>query len=85
MTSDEVKEGCAVTLRAAHKLRAELGRLPKPTEIQWRTATQFQVRNPMRSGPRLTRIAAMALAQQMMDVVCTAAHYTTDTGEPNGN
>lgn len=77
MTSDDVKEGCSITLRAAHRLRVDLGRLPTLSEIQWRTATQFQRRNPVTGAQPLNRIQAMALAQRMMDVVRTAAQYTT--------
>lgn len=75
MTSDELKEGCAITLRVAHKLRHDLGRFPTPMEIQWRTATQLQARAVRECAP-LTRMRAMTLAQQMMDVVSTATQYT---------
>lgn len=77
MTSDDLKEGCAITLRVAHKLRADLGRLPTMREIQWRTATQFQACNPVVGALRLNRLQAMDMAQRMMDVVTTAAEYTT--------
>ena len=86
MTSDELKEGCVVTLRVAHKLRDDLGRLPTCTEIQWRLATQFQACNP-EGGRPMCRIEAMELAESMMEVVRAASEYnnTTPTGDSNGN
>lgn len=74
MTSDDVRDGCAVTLRVAHKLYRDLGRLPTSMEIQWRVATQFQARNPEVGMPPLTRVGAMVLARQMMDVVTTSTN-----------
>lgn len=77
MTSEDVNEGMRITIMVARSLRRDLGRLPSQHEIQWRTATQFQVRNPQRGMPPLPRREAMALALQMMDVVRTASEYTT--------
>ena len=68
-----------VTILGARRLRKELGRMPTAVEIQWRTATQFQARNPNTHGLPLPRRAAMALALQMMDVVRTAAEMTPTT------
>ena len=77
MNSDDVNEGMRVTIMVARALRKDLGRLPTGSEIQWRTATQFQARNPQRGMPPLPRREAMALALQMMDVVRTASEHTT--------
>ena len=84
MTSDELKEGCEVTLRVAHKLHADIGRIPTCMEIQWRLATQFQLCNPVDNHP-LCRIEAMVLAKYMMEVVRTASEYNNTTiGDFNG-
>ncbi len=77
MTSDDLNEGMRVTIRVARRLHDELGRLPSEMEIQWRTATQFQARNPQQGMPPLPRREAMELAAQMMAVVRTAAEHTT--------
>ena len=76
MTSDDVAEGMRVTIQVAHRLKVELGRLPSLIEIQWRTATQFQYRDPQ-SGLPMSRHNAMVLARQMMDVVSATIEYTT--------
>lgn len=77
MTSEDIRRGCARTLQVAHKLHDELRRVPSSREIQWRLATSFQVNNPVEGAPPLTRVRAMELAAQMMDVVSTAVHATT--------
>ncbi len=76
MTSADVNKGMRVTITVARRLLHDLGRYPTSTEIQWRTATQFQARNPRR-GPPLTRHDAMALALQMMEAVKAASERTT--------
>lgn len=76
MTDDEVNDGVRITILVARRLNADLGRRPSAVEVQWRTATQFQARNPHRDMRQLTRLEAMALAAQIMDVVSTAAHTT---------
>ncbi len=77
MTSDDINEGMRTTILVARRLRQVLGRIPSPLEIQWRTATQFQARNPQRGMPPLPRREAMDLALQMMDVVRTASQPST--------
>lgn len=86
MDSNDIRRGCDTTLQVAHKLLADLGRLPTPHEIQWRLATHFQVRNPERGGRALKRSEAMELAQQMMNMVSAVTEYNTTTnGDPNGS
>ncbi len=74
MTSDDMNEGMRVAILVARRLRQELGRIPTPIEIQWRTATQFQAHNPQSGMPPLSRRGAMALAFQMMELIRTHYH-----------
>ena len=83
MTSEDIRRGFERTLAVAHKLHAELRRLPSPREIQWRLATSFQASHPVEGAAPLTRVRAMELAAQMMDVISTAVHATQE--ETHGN
>ena len=72
MTSQDLQEGVELTLAVAHDLRSALGRTPRACEIRWRVATRLQDR-----WTSLVRRDAVRMADQLMEVVATAAHNTT--------
>lgn len=73
MTQDELVEGIKLTVAVAHELKADLKRLPRGQEIQWRVAAKLR-----ETDETLEQAEAMELAASLIEIVATTYGANND-------